>query len=176
MKALACTFGLALAVVSTNASALVTFSDDFSPQQSSVWSNSIGNWTSAGGTYYAQTPANNPETYSGLPFDFTNSGLLLTVTVNNLSDGGIWLDTDGSRNNGVLLVLGGNGYGGGNPGGGTWAYWAVFKNGSFGNCCLQTNFNAFTPGQTYTISVLINGDIYKAFNDPDGVFDANSVL
>ena len=86
-----------------------TFTDNFSPP-STLWSNSTGNWTSSGGTYYAQSPSNNPDTYSGLPFVFNNN-FLLTVTVNGLSDGGIWLDTDGSINNGVLLVLGGNGFG-----------------------------------------------------------------
>jgi len=84
-----------------------TFTDNFSPP-SSLWSNSIGNWTAVDGKYFAQAPSNNPETYSGLPFVFTNSNFSLTVTINNLRDEGIWLDTDGSRDNGILLVLGGN--------------------------------------------------------------------
>ena len=41
---------------------------------------------------------------------------------------------------------------------------------------LNVNQNAFTPDLTYTITVLINGNVYQAFRDPDGVYDANSVL
>jgi hypothetical protein len=151
----------------------VTFTDNFSPP-STLWSNSIGNWTGGNGLYYAQAPSNSPETYSGLPFDFTNSNFSLTVTINSLRDQGIWLDTDGSRNNGVLFVAGGNAQQG------NWAYWAVYQNGSFGNCCLALNDKAFTPDaafdKNYTITVLINGNIYEAFEDPDGVYDAKSVL
>ena len=176
MKKLVLTSAFALALVPTSVRA-ITITDNFSPP-SALWSNSIGNWTGGGGQYFSQTPSNSPETYSGLPFDFTNQNLRLTVTVNYLSDGGIWLNTDGSRNNGVLLVLGGNGYGYGGPGngGGTWAYWAVYQNGAFGNCCLQVNRTAFVPGNNYTVTALINGDTYQAFVDPDGHFDANSVL
>ena len=35
------------------ATTFITFTDDFSPQQSTFWSNSIGNWTSASGKYFA---------------------------------------------------------------------------------------------------------------------------
>lgn len=147
---------------------LFTFTDTFS-SPSSLWSNSIGNWTANGGQYFAQAPSNNPETYSGLPFDFTNSTFSLTVTINSLRDEGIWLDTDGSRNNGVLLVLGGNAQAG------NWAYWHVFQNGNH-SAPLNVNTNAFTPDLTYTVTVLVNGNTYQAFKDPDGIYDANSVL
>jgi LPXTG-motif cell wall-anchored protein len=160
--------GLMLVFVCSSAKA-ITVNDTFAPP-SPLWSNSSGNWTANGGTYFAQTPSNSPETYSGLPFDFTNSNFALTVTINNLRDEGIWLNTDGSRNNGVLFV------GGGNAQHGDWAYWAVFQNGSFSNCCLSLNTNAFTPDLTYTITILINGNTYQAYMDPDGVYNANSVL
>jgi hypothetical protein len=151
--------------------ATLTFTDDFSPQASILWSNSTGNWTSSGGRYFAQAPSNNPETYTGLPFDFANSNFSLTVTINALRDEGIWLDTDGSRNNGILFVAGGNG------GVGNWAYWHLFSSGRISQP-LDVNFNAFPAAAdlTYTITVLINGDIYRAYRDPDGVFNANSVL
>jgi hypothetical protein len=97
-----------VAVLTLPASAkATTFTDNFSPP-STLWSNSIGNWTGGNGRYYAQAPSNSPETYSGLPFDFTNSNFSLTITINSLRDEGIWLDTDGSRNNGILFVAGGN--------------------------------------------------------------------
>jgi LPXTG-motif cell wall-anchored protein len=65
--------------------------------------------------------------------------------------------------------------GGGNAQQGNWAYWAVFQNGSFNNCCLSLNTNAFTPDLTYTITILINGNTYQAYMDPEGVYNANSV-
>ena len=158
----------ALTVFATDANAL-TFTDNFSPQQSPLWSNSTGNWTSSGGTYFAQAPTNSPDTYTGLPFDFTNSNFSLTVTINSLRDEGIWLNSDGTINNAVLLVLGGNAQQG------NWAYWHIDQNG-IQSLPLNVNHNAFTPDLTYTVTVLINGNTYQAFNDPDGVYDANSVL
>ena len=101
------------------------------------------------------------------------------MTVNGLSDGGIWLDSNGTANNGVLLVLGGEGYGGGNRSGGAGnsVYWALGTNiGEFDSTFYNEVQNVFTPLNTYTITVLVNGDTYEAFKDPDGVFDANSVL
>ena len=146
----------------------VTFTNDFSPP-SALWSNSSGNWTASGGKYFAQAPSNNPDTYTGLPFDFTNSNFSLTVTINSLRDEGIWLDSDGTINNAVLLVLGGNAQQG------NWAYWHLDQNG-VQSSPLNVNRNAFTPDLTYTVTVLVNGSTYQAFNDPDGHFDANSAL
>ena len=147
----------------------LTFMDDFSPA-SSLWSDSIGNWTSAGGKYYALTPSNAPLTYSGLPFDFLNSDTIsATVTINSLRDEGIWLDTDGTNQNGILLVLGGNAQQG------NWAYWHVVQNGAL-SAPLDVNTNAFVPDLTYTVTVVVSGNTYEAYNDPDGVFDSNSVL
>jgi hypothetical protein len=77
---------------------------------------------------------------------------------------------------GVLLVLGGNAYGAGCltcAGAGNSIYWAV---GPAYNMVLNEQQNIFTPLNTYTITVHVNGNTYQAFNDPDGVFDANSVL
>jgi hypothetical protein len=133
-----------------------------------LWSNSSGNWTSSGGKYYAQSPSNSPDTYSGLPFDFTNN-FMLTVTINNLRDEGIWLDSDGTINNAVLLVLGGNAQRG------NWAYWHIDQNGGQSSP-LDINYNAFTPDLTYTITAIVEGNTYKAYVDPDGVYDSNSVL
>jgi hypothetical protein len=163
----------------------VTFSDTFSPP-STLWSNlpNLGNWTGGNGQYYAQIPSNSPLTWSSLPYNFTNSNLSLTVTVNGLSDGGIWLNsflTANSNNtqvNGVLLVLGGNAYGAGCrtcAGAGNSIYWAVGPVPGF-QFVQNEQQNVFTPLSTYTITVQVNGNTYQAFNDPDGVFDANSVL
>jgi YVTN family beta-propeller protein len=153
-----------------------TFTDNFSPPFPQ-WSNSVGNWTATDGKYFAQAPSNSPETISDLPYVFTNSNLSVTVTVNDVSDGGIRLDSDGTQNNGVVFVLGGNGYGGGNRSGGAGnsAYWAVWHNGVSQQLLGEVD-GVFTPGGTYTVTVLVNGNTYKAYMDPDGVFDANSTL
>jgi len=154
----------------------VIFTDNFSPP-STLWSDSVGNWTGGSGKYFAQAPSNGPETISVLPYVFTNSNLSVTVTVNDVSDGGIRLDSDGTQNNGVVFVLGGNGYGGGNRSGGAGnsAYWAVWHNGVSQQSLSEVD-GVFTPGGTYTVTVLVNGNTYKAYMDPEGVFDANSTL
>ncbi len=145
MKKLVLTSAFALALVPTNVKA-ITVTDNFSPP-SALWSNSIGNWTGGGGKYFAQAPSNGPETISVLPYVFTNSNLSVTVTVNDLSDGGIRLDSDGTQNNGVVFVLGGNGYGGGNRSGGAGnsAYWAVWHNGVSQQSLSEVD-GVFTPG------------------------------
>jgi hypothetical protein len=111
------------------ATAFITFTDDFSPQPSALWSNSIGNWTSGSGKYFAQAPSDSPFTYSGLPFDFTNSHFSITVTI-KIGDSGFWLDTDGTTHNAIGICFGCNGFGlsvGNGPGfpAGTSAYWSV---------------------------------------------------
>src|SRR5271166_645286 len=89
----------------------LTFTDTFNPP-SAQWNNYDGVWTAAGGKY-----SGRGDTF--LPFDFANSNLSVTVTVNALRDDGIWLNSDGTTKNGILLVLGGNG------GAGNWAYWHI---------------------------------------------------
>ena len=51
---------LMLITSAARATAFITFTDDFSPQASALWSNSIGNWTSASGKYFAQAPKRQP--------------------------------------------------------------------------------------------------------------------
>lgn len=94
----------------------VTFTDTFDPAPSALWSNTRGNWTGGSGLYFAQVPTNNPTTYTDLPFDL--SDFSITVDVSSASDGGIWFRTDGTPDNGYLLVFGGGGYGSGQRGGG----------------------------------------------------------
>jgi hypothetical protein len=141
-----------------------TFTDNFP-----LWfcCSSKGNWTAVDGQYTSNAGSFGE---SFLPFDLPNSNLSLTVTINDLRDEGIWLDTNGTHNNGILLVLGGNG------GAGNWAYWHFASNGGVLSAPLDVNTSAFVPNLTYTVTVLINGNTYQAFNDPDGHFDANSVL
>jgi hypothetical protein len=56
------------------------------------------------------------------------------------------------------------------------AYWTVVQNGDVHPPQFAEVDGVFTPGGTYTVTVLVNGNTYQAFIDPDGVYDANSVL
>lgn len=171
MKLTGLAIALALAAPAAALAAPLSFSDSFTPSPSPDWSNTTGDWSASGGDYAAQHPNNNPEAYTLLPFDLSNSSLAVTVTVNALGDGGIILNA--SPTNSIILVLGGEGYGNGSRGGsaGNSIYWATPGNPSAG---LVTG--VFTPGDTYTISVVVHGDTYSAYNDPDGSFDGSSVL
>ena len=145
-----------------DATAKVTFSDSFTPGPSPLWSNGLGNWTASGGQYFASIPNNNPTTYTLLPFQLTN--FAVTVTVNGMGDGGIWLRANGAKGNPYLnsigVILGGGGYGNGTrtfPAG-TSVYFATPSG---------TNVNevdgVFTPGDTYTIKVTAQGDTYSVY-------------
>ncbi len=97
--------------------------------------------------------------------------------MNALGDGGIWVDSDGTGQNGILLVIGGGGYGNGSHGSpaGTEAYWHIASGGGFSSPQDEVN-GVFTPGNTYTVSVVVSGDTHSAYNDPYGSFDGNTVL
>lgn len=148
-----------LVIAATTASAgTINFADNFSPP-STEWSNSTGSWTATGGDYYAQVPNNNPYAETTLPFDLTS--YTLTVTVNALGDSGIFVRTNATDTQWVLLVLGGNGYGAGFRGGnaGSSLYWADSNNTS--DQGLVTG--VFTPGNAYTITVTAVGDTFSAY-------------
>ena len=140
----------------------VSFTDTFTPAASAQWNNYTGNWTATGGQYAAQVPNNNPLAVSQLPYDVTDASV--TVTVNNLGDGGILLHSDGTNQNGVLLVLGGAGYGQGQRGGaaGNAIYWSTITSGNATGNNNEVN-GVFTPGQTYTLTATVVGNTYSAY-------------
>lgn len=144
--------------------ATTTFTDAFTPAPSAQWNDYAGNWTASNGAYYAQTANNNPLTATDLPFNVDNFSL--TVTANNLTDGGIWIHSDGTNSNGILLVLGGGGYGQGirSAPAGTSLYWHTVTDGTVST---QTNEvdGVFTTGDNYTITVTGTGDTYSAYVD-----------
>jgi hypothetical protein len=149
-----------------------SFSDNFSPP-SSDWSNSSGNWTASSGQYYAQQPNNSPEALTFLPFVFTNASDQLTVTVNNLGDGGIFFEAP-SKNDYLAAVLGGYGYGNGDRGGqaGNSAYWATY---ACPGCAYNSVSGVFTPGNAYTLTITVVAGLFTLYNDPDGIFDGASM-
>ena len=87
---------------------------DFATNPPPDWGNEHGNWKADGG-YFAQSPTNNPATYSSLPWVF--SDVTVEVEVRDVSDGGIFLRTvwdpvDHRAINGVLLLIGGHSHSG----------------------------------------------------------------
>lgn len=163
MKKLA-SFAVAIIAIlaSGAANAAVIFSDDFNSGASASWSNSSGAWTASGGTYRPTIPRNDPTTYTGLPFQVTD----FTISVDSIAtgDSGIYLRSDGSNQNGVLLVLGGLGYGQGVRGGsaGTALYFHTIVNGVFSSALAEVD-GIFTPGSNYDIDVTVDGNTYSAF-------------
>jgi hypothetical protein len=142
----------------------VDFTDTFTGGASAQWNSYSGDWFAHDGVYEAAVPDNEPLTISTLGFDFVGSSLLtLTVDVNSLGDGGLWLSSDGTNQNGVLLVLGGNGFGpSGGTGGGHDLYWHVVHNGGISGQLFQAS-NVFTPGQNYQVKVTVLNGVYNAY-------------
>ena len=150
-RAIASALLLVLGVVVAQA---VTFSDNFNAGPSPLWSNSRGDWTATGGVYYAQSPNNNPATYSLLPYSLAD--LVVDVDVNSAQDGGIYLHSDSGIDNGVVLITGG-GY---TDDAGL--YWHVITNGDWGGP-LGLAFGQFTKGDDIHITVTVVGDTYSAY-------------
>jgi hypothetical protein len=159
-------FTVVLLFVSGPASAQIIFTDTFASGASPLWNNLRGNWAATGGVYYATVPNNMPATFTGLPFVLQN--FAIDADINQVADGGLWLRCGDSGPNGVLLVTGGNGWGGGNRGGntGTSLYWHVITDANFNNPPkLNEAFNVFTnPGvQNVHLRVEVVGNLYSAF-------------
>ncbi len=155
--AVAGALGLCLAPISASA---FTFTDTFGPP-SSQWSDSSGSWTASSGQYYATVPNNNPESWSYLPYVFTNVSDQVTVSVNNFGDGGIlFLAPNGTDY--ILNVLGGLGYGQGNHSApaGTSAYWATSADPG-ANYGRQDNL--FTPGDDYTLTITVENGVFTLY-------------
>lgn len=146
------------------AASAATYTDDFDNGLDLAWSNSSGNWTTGNGAYYAQSPTNNPTTYSGLSYDFTDFSV--TTNVAGLGDSGVYFRTDGTNQNGYLLVLGGQGYGLGVRGGGAGNSLYIHRivNGAFSGA-LGLVSNVFTPGGSYAIRVDGIGSQFNIYVD-----------
>jgi hypothetical protein len=93
----------------TLARADTVFSDDFnSPLGASpAWSNTLGNWTADGDVYRAQNPNNFPNAHSFVSTFPALTDFSVTVDVNAVRDGGVWLraSDDPSSSVGVTGIL-----------------------------------------------------------------------
>jgi hypothetical protein len=150
----------------TSVTAEVLFTDTFDTAPSASWSNLRGNWFVANGVYSAANPQNVPPTFTGLPFVLQNFSV--EVDINQVADGGLWLRCDPSGTNGVLLVTGGHGWGGGARGGnaGRSLYWHVITPANWSAPpILNEALNVITnPGtQNLRLRVEVSGNSYAAF-------------
>lgn len=170
-KALFFSVGLS-AIPLSGYAASIDFFDDFDAGESALWDGSNGAWDAAGGVYNAALPNHAPVTQALLPFEFDGASLQIDVDVNSLADGGIWMNTDGTNQNGMLLVLGGLGYGPtGGASGGHALYWHPIVNGGFG--LLGQVDNVFTTLEDYHITVKVTGSLYEAYVDGDLISSIN---
>jgi len=149
-----------------SAHAQTIFTDNFDAGASALWSNLRGGWLAANGVYFATNPQNIPPTFTGLPFVLQN--FAIDVDINQVADGGIWLRCDASGTNGVLLVTGGHGWGGGSRGGnaGRSLYWHVITPANWSSPpILNEAFNVFSnPGvENVHLRVEVVGNLYSVF-------------
>jgi hypothetical protein len=135
--------------------ASISFSDDFSGGVASgLWGNQLGGWTATGDVYRASAPSNSPTTFSLLPFDLLD--FTVVVNVNNASDGGIWLRSDATRSNGLLLVIGGSSHTG------TGFYFHEIVGGSFSSPVAAVS-GLFAQHDEIIVEVRVLGDTYSVF-------------
>jgi hypothetical protein len=166
-------FGLSLIAVICSSTVLHAdwvFEDNFNGGISPFWQQDLGTWQVMNGQYNAssivpQGPGNVTVSLSSLPFqvaDFT-----VEFDINNQGDGGLWLRAQ-DPSNGVLLVVGGDGWGSGQryPEAGANVYFHVFQNG--GDLLAWKGgpwFAPFvvTPDDDYRIRVEAYGNDYRAY-------------
>ena len=150
--------------LSVPAAAAVLFSDNFDAGASAAWGNEAGSWRTAGGTYDAGVPDNNPITYTGVTTLPGLTDFRVRVNVNEVDDGGIWLRSsfNGGSISGVLLVTGGN------NGNADTLYWHTVVNGVF-SAPAATSFLPGLQGSDISLTIDVIGDDYSAFVDGNPV-------
>lgn len=146
--------GLGLMSLAGLAQGQTVFFDDFTNGASTRWQNQRGAWVASGGVYYATIPNNLPPTYSSLPFVVADLDLEMDVIAVN--DGGVWLHSDATGDNGVLLVTGGLSHTG------TGFYWHEVINGGYGGI-INYSGPQFAQGDSIHIKVTVRGDVYSVY-------------
>jgi hypothetical protein len=131
-----------------------SFTDAFSPGASALWSDARGAWASQPGFYYATQPSNNPTTITLLPFGAVN--FEITTTIRQVSDGGIWLRSDATGSNAVLLVTGGHQHTG------RGLYWHIVQNGNYSGITNESSAQ-FNQGDDISVRIVVSGDTYSAY-------------
>ena len=109
------------------ASATILFSDNFDGGASAAWGDQSGDWRTTGGVYDAGNPDNSPITYTDVTTLPGLTDFSLSVDVNSVDDGGVWLRSSYNAGSisGVLLVTGGS------TGSNNGLHWHTVVNGAF---------------------------------------------
>lgn len=146
------------------ASATILFSDNFDGGASAAWGDQSGDWRTTGGVYDAGNPDNSPITYTDVTTLPGLTDFSLSVDVNSVDDGGVWLRSSYNAGSisGVLLVTGGS------TGSNNGLYWHTVVNGAFSGIQQAVGI----PGlQDSNIQLRIDvaGDTYSAFVNGNAV-------
>ena len=144
------------ALLASSAQGQVLLFDDFEDGADPAWGNEFGAWVVTAGEYEASSPGNAPPTYTLLPYIVDDMDLV--VDIRQLQDGGIWLHVDDTRQNGVLLVMGGSNHT--YPG----FYWHIVTGGSYSSQ-LGLSGTVVTLGGNHQLRVRVRGDTYQVFVD-----------
>lgn len=130
----------------------ISFFDNFNAGADPQWGNQMGAWQASGGVYRAT--ASYGLTYTLLPFglvDFT-----IDVDVNGASDGGIWLRSDATRDNALLLVIGGQSH--------TWTGFYFHKRvGGVLEGAEGMVSGLFAQSDNIHVQVVVSGDTYSVY-------------
>ncbi len=165
LAALLWCLGLPLLALADSSVSNTSFSDNFDGGASPAWSNTRGDYQVVNGTYtVGENHVQDPLNFSGLPYDLTDFNVDVDVTP--VGDGGIWIHADAKGLNGLLLVIGGNGYANGGPGGsaGTSLYFHVVKNGQPGPILGEVTGVFTQPGvESAHIRVEVAGNVTNVF-------------
>ena len=173
--------GVLSMATTAQAAGTVSFTDNFNAGASAQWSNQTGNWSASGGSYHTTAGTNSPTTYSALPYDLTNFSL--TFDALSIGDSGVYLRSDGLNgsnavNNGLLLVIGGDGNGANNSNGGRSLYFHTITGSAFsGEMDRVTPFSLI--GENHSINVTAIGNLFNVYVDgsssPVTSFDATGL-
>jgi hypothetical protein len=149
--------GVAVLAAMPSLHAATQFCDSFKSKTDPTWGDEDGAWAITKRTYYATAPSNTPLTYTDLVSYQALRNFTLSVTVNDIYDGGIWLRSNwNGAANGVLLVVGGaySNY--------TGMYWHIVTNGVVSAPKNLATISGFR-GSTAKIKVVVKGKTYAAY-------------
>ncbi len=143
-----------LVLFSSQAHAILLFSDNFDNGARPEWGNEAGSWYADAGVYNTLYPNNSPLTYSSVTSLPNLTDFIVEMDINALSDGGVWLRSQDNQS-GVLLVTGGAGgsYNG--------LYWHIIQNNS-GPTYEQSPYPNL-QGSNAHLKIEVMGNTYKAF-------------
>lgn len=149
---------VAILLLPASAGAAPLFCDNFGVKAKPAWGNERGAWRTGNHQYDATNPNNSPNTYTDVTTLPALKDFTVTVTVNALNDGGVWLRSAWNNGaiNGILLVTGGN------IGTNNGFYWHVFTNGSASPELSPVSVPGL-QGSTAALKIAVRGNTYSLY-------------